>query len=153
MPDVRPAANRWPVFVFSAATETAPSGCFFMIVCSCDVTAARTWTSVGGSESLLSCGPYSVNVGTVLPDLAGGQPRPVASAVDAAGCAIRQIEFVTVRFTATHPSSGDLRLRLRSPAGLVSELADLVYHLSVLMVDADLDWSDVSAELARRSSS
>ncbi|MET0507108.1 MAG: S8 family serine peptidase [Burkholderiaceae bacterium] len=88
------------------------------------VTAARTWTSVGGSESLLSCGPYSANVGTALPDLAAGQPRPVASAIDAAGCAIRQIEFVTVRFTATHPSSGDLRLRLRSPAGLVSELAD-----------------------------
>ena len=34
---------------------------------------------------------------------------------------------------------------------LVSELADLVYHLSVLMVDADLDWKDVGRELERRA--
>jgi proprotein convertase subtilisin/kexin type 2 len=88
------------------------------------VAAARTWTSVGGSESMLGCGPYAVDVGRALPDPSGATTTPVTSAVDAAGCAIRQIEYITVKFTATHPSSGDLRLRLRSPTGLVSELAD-----------------------------
>lgn len=34
---------------------------------------------------------------------------------------------------------------------LVSEVADLLFHLSVLLVDAGLDWSDVGAELARRA--
>ena len=33
---------------------------------------------------------------------------------------------------------------------LVSELADLVFHLSVLMVDEGIDWRDVYDELARR---
>jgi len=34
---------------------------------------------------------------------------------------------------------------------LVSEIADLVYHLSVLMVDEEMDWRDVYNELERRS--
>ena len=34
---------------------------------------------------------------------------------------------------------------------LVSEVADLLYHLSVLLVDAELDWRDVHGELLRRS--
>ena len=33
---------------------------------------------------------------------------------------------------------------------LVSELADLVYHLSALMVNEAVSWQDVEAELARR---
>ena len=33
---------------------------------------------------------------------------------------------------------------------IVSELADLVFHLSVLMVDAGLEWRDVESELERR---
>jgi phosphoribosyl-ATP pyrophosphohydrolase/phosphoribosyl-AMP cyclohydrolase len=33
---------------------------------------------------------------------------------------------------------------------LVSELADLVYHLSVLMVDAGVGWEEVGEELGRR---
>jgi phosphoribosyl-ATP pyrophosphohydrolase/phosphoribosyl-AMP cyclohydrolase len=34
---------------------------------------------------------------------------------------------------------------------LVSEIADLVYHLSVLMVDEGMEWRDVYDELERRS--
>jgi phosphoribosyl-ATP pyrophosphohydrolase/phosphoribosyl-AMP cyclohydrolase len=34
---------------------------------------------------------------------------------------------------------------------LISELADLVFHLSVLMVDEGIGWDDVTAELGRRS--
>ena len=33
---------------------------------------------------------------------------------------------------------------------LVSEIADLVYHLSVLMVDGGIAWNDVYAELEKR---
>lgn len=41
-------------------------------------------------------------------------------------------------------AKGEVRERL------VSELADLVYHLSVLMVHEGIGWQDVEAELARR---
>ncbi len=34
---------------------------------------------------------------------------------------------------------------------LVSEVADLVFHLSVLLTDADVTWSEVKAELSRRA--
>jgi phosphoribosyl-ATP pyrophosphohydrolase/phosphoribosyl-AMP cyclohydrolase len=37
-------------------------------------------------------------------------------------------------------------------ARIVSEVADLVYHLSVLLVDAGLGWEEVEAELSRRES-
>lgn len=40
---------------------------------------------------------------------------------------------------------GDSRERL------VSEVADLVYHLSVLLVDAGVGWEDVEGELGRRA--
>lgn len=33
---------------------------------------------------------------------------------------------------------------------VVSEVADLVYHLAVLLVDQAIDWADVAAELQRR---
>jgi len=33
---------------------------------------------------------------------------------------------------------------------IVSEVADLVFHLSVLMADEGLDWRDIEAELKRR---
>jgi phosphoribosyl-ATP pyrophosphohydrolase/phosphoribosyl-AMP cyclohydrolase len=34
---------------------------------------------------------------------------------------------------------------------IVSELADLVFHLSVLMVDAAIDWTEIEAELEKRA--
>jgi phosphoribosyl-ATP pyrophosphohydrolase/phosphoribosyl-AMP cyclohydrolase len=34
---------------------------------------------------------------------------------------------------------------------IVSELADLVFHLSVLMVDAGIEWGDVNEELEKRA--
>ncbi len=99
------------------------------------VQAARTWTSVGGRESLLQCGPYARTVGSPLPDPVasggGSTPEPVSSTITVPDCAIGKIEFVEVRFTAkdnsqtaSHPSTGDLRIRLQSPQNLVSELSD-----------------------------
>lgn len=37
------------------------------------------------------------------------------------------------------------------PESVVCEIADLVYHLSVLLIERRLDWSVVGAELKRRS--
>jgi phosphoribosyl-AMP cyclohydrolase / phosphoribosyl-ATP pyrophosphohydrolase len=34
---------------------------------------------------------------------------------------------------------------------IVSEIADLVFHLSVLMVDVGIDWTDVDRELEKRA--
>ena len=39
---------------------------------------------------------------------------------------------------------------LESSERLVSEVADLIYHLSVMLVQRNLGWSDVDAELHRR---
>lgn len=39
---------------------------------------------------------------------------------------------------------------LAEPEKLASEAADLVFHLLVLLADADLGWDDVRAELTRR---
>jgi kexin len=86
------------------------------------VEAAAGWRSDGGTQ--LSCGPYPRTPNRALVDpLNGVTVQPVADAVVVAGCAISQIEWVEVRFTAPHAYSGDLRVRLASPNGLVSQLA------------------------------
>ena len=36
-------------------------------------------------------------------------------------------------------------------ARMISEITDLVFHVSVLMVDEGIDWSDIEAELAGRA--
>ncbi len=92
------------------------------------VAAAKTWTSVGGRAALLQCGPFSQPVNLPLLDPVPATPtpvlQPVPNTIAVPSCGIGKIEFVEVRFTATHSSSGDLRIRLTSPQGLVSELSD-----------------------------
>jgi proprotein convertase subtilisin/kexin type 2 len=88
------------------------------------VAAARTWTSVGGASSLKSCGPYGRTPNTALPDASGGSVAVRSDSVAVgADCAITRIEYVEIAFTASHAYAGDLRVRLVSPNGLVSELA------------------------------
>jgi subtilisin-like proprotein convertase family protein len=90
------------------------------------VQAARSWKTVGGSSSLLKCGPYAETVSAAVPDPAGAgvTPVPVTSPINVPACAIGKIEFVEVRFTGSHALTGEWQIRLRSPHGLVSELAD-----------------------------
>jgi len=38
----------------------------------------------------------------------------------------------------------------RGPERLTSEIADLIFHLSVLLVEEGLDWRDIEAELQKR---
>ncbi len=93
------------------------------------VASASTWQSVGGSSSLERCGPYARGPGAPFPIAIPDQPNVGAPAVreDAlaiADCPITRIEFVEVGFSASHVFSGDLRIELQSPNGLVSRLAD-----------------------------
>lgn len=91
------------------------------------VTTAAGWTSVGGSSTLLSCTLPERVVGAALPDPdRNGTLAPVTDSIDvtAAACGISQIEYVEVRFTATHTYSGDLRVRLTSPQQRTSRLAE-----------------------------
>ncbi len=87
------------------------------------VAAATSWTSVGGSESLKTCGPFVSNPNRPLPD-----PAPAITTIEdsitVTGCAISKIEFVEIRLTTDHTYNGDLRVNLSSPNGLISELAD-----------------------------
>jgi len=109
--DGRPAHN--PNYGFGAVDAEAA------------VALARNWTSVGGSESLLECSVGSGPVTIPIPDApASGAPTTVPSTLTVAGCPITRIEFVEIRFTASHGYAGDLRIDLVSPRGLVSRLAE-----------------------------
>jgi proprotein convertase subtilisin/kexin type 2 len=85
---------------------------------------ASNWSSVGGSDTMRSCGPYLRTPNIALPDASGARvtPREDTIAVPA-GCPISRIEYVEVSFTADHAYSGDLRIELTSPTGSTSELA------------------------------
>ena len=85
------------------------------------VRLAQGWTSVGGSESMISCGPYTRSASIPIPDDAS-QSR--TDTIEVANCEIGKIEFVEIGFSATHPYSGDLRVDLISPLNQVSRLAD-----------------------------
>ena len=92
------------------------------------VTLAQGWSSVGGGNGLTPCsiqrGPNTSSFPKTLPRK--NDPNPtgaISDAIDMSGCAITKIEFVEVRFTATHTYSGDLAISLRSPNGLESVLA------------------------------
>jgi len=85
------------------------------------VTLARNWTPIdGGSPTMKSC-TYPVSF--LVPKALDNTKPPATHSIDASSCAIRQIEFVEVNFSATHAYSGDLRVELISPNGLVSTLA------------------------------
>ena len=84
------------------------------------VAAARAWTPVGGTAALRTC-RFDRSPNRAIPDAPGAA---VTDAIDAGGCPITKIEWVEVRVTAPHQYSGDLRIRLTSPASRVSRLAE-----------------------------
>ena len=90
------------------------------------VELARSWTSVGGSDTLRSCVLPVRAPAIAIPDArADGSLQPVTDAVTVAGCGITALEWVELRMTADHPYPGDLRVRLSSPGGQVSRLAEV----------------------------
>lgn len=90
------------------------------------VKRAMSWISVGGSDSLRTCNAELRAPGLAIPDAPadGSAASPVVDTVSLAGCGITRIEFVEVRLTAPHTYSGDLAVRLVSPSGTTSVLAD-----------------------------
>ncbi|MDO4231222.1 MAG: S8 family serine peptidase [Lautropia sp.] len=114
------------------------------------VKMAQTWRSIGGSESLRSCGPYIISPpvdARTIPEVAPLSdeafaapfghielnlpvPGSLASKINIpANCDIRNIEHVDVRVRATQLSKagfngyGDLQISLTSPSGQTSTLA------------------------------
>ncbi|HMN82236.1 MAG TPA: S8 family serine peptidase [Burkholderiaceae bacterium] len=88
------------------------------------VQAAKSFTSVGGYGQVVNCGWYRQPVGQPLPDFTT-TASPVTSAIlVGTDCPITKIEFIEIGLEVTHAYSGDLRIRLTSPNGLVSELAN-----------------------------
>ncbi|RPH67258.1 MAG: serine protease [Burkholderiales bacterium] len=99
------------------------------------VLLARSWPSVGGSATLESCS-YQRGPGAPFPlAVTDNDSNGRLDEVDASACPINRIEFIEVDFTAVHPFSGDLRVELTSPSGLVSLLAN------ERLCDADADGS------------
>jgi proprotein convertase subtilisin/kexin type 2 len=93
------------------------------------VEASLTWQSVGTSASLEKCGPYTRGPGApfpiAIPDSPNtGSPLIREDPIAVSNCPINRIEFIQVGFSSNHPFSGDLRIELQSPNGLVSRLAD-----------------------------
>ena len=89
------------------------------------VARAQNWTSVGNAASLKSCGTFTSSPNRAIPDAAvNGVVTPIADAIPVNNCSITKIEFIDVFFTSSHAYPADLRLRLQSPSGTTSELAD-----------------------------
>jgi proprotein convertase subtilisin/kexin type 2 len=88
------------------------------------VQLSKSWASVGGSSSLISCNAITRTVDALLAE-APTVGREVIDTVtiDATNCNLKHIEFIEVKFTADHAYSGDLRITLESPNGLQSILA------------------------------
>lgn len=99
------------------------------------IARAATWNSVGNSSTLQSCGPFNRTVSLPVRDAGGTNSQNAtpgalvedSQTIGAANCGITRIEFIEVKFGASHSSAdapGDLRIRLVSPNGLVSVLAN-----------------------------
>ena len=111
------------------------------------VAQARTWQSVGGSQTMKQCGPYNVTANTGIPEvnpvtdsqLANPFQNPaslnqpvtdgITSSVSPSTCTLNHIEHIDVTVTATnaagtgdHPNPGDLQMTLTSPSGQTSTL-------------------------------
>lgn len=112
------------------------------------VALARTWQSVGNSDTVKQCGPYQVNVGAPIPegslvDFDTGFQSTMYSTLDLnqpvtggvrsavtipADCDIRHIEHVDVKVATgdangTTSRPGELHITLTSPSNQTSTLA------------------------------
>ncbi|MEO7932034.1 MAG: S8 family peptidase [Chthoniobacterales bacterium] len=77
------------------------------------VRLAANWTNLGPQTEQ----SQSNSIPQSIPDGSGSVTRPFVFTTE------QRVEHVTVKLDITHPSRGQLRIRLTSPAGTVSELA------------------------------
>ena len=107
-----------------------PRYAFGVVNAEAAVALAKSWVSLGTSATLRSCQPLGADprvVGLALPDATSGgvlSPRTATVTVDGSACPIDKIEYVEVQFAANHQYSGDLKVELISPNGLISVLAN-----------------------------
>jgi proprotein convertase subtilisin/kexin type 2 len=97
------------------------------------VDLAKNWSSIGGSSTQKSCGPYNRTPNVPLADARFADPNNLSSQiidgapgidrVDISDCQITKIEFVEVVFSASHSYPGDLEVWLRGPNDRVSALS------------------------------
>lgn len=89
------------------------------------VKLARTWATIDGGSAVMKSCPFSRSLMQTIPDKELDKaPTPVTDTIDARSCGITHIEFVEIRFRASHSYAGDLRIELISPGNLVSLLAN-----------------------------
>jgi kexin len=101
------------------------------------VERAKRWISVGDSATLRTCEIPERVPELAIPDRpAFGEPIEISDTVSVTGCGITRIELVELTTTIAHGFSGDLRIRLSSPAGHVSELANARFCVDRTGTDA-----------------
>ena len=87
------------------------------------VTLAGTWTSVGGSTTLLTSAETNESPNVAIPDNNTTGITRTLTVASGAGVGISKIEFVEVRVNSNHTYVGDLDITLTSPTGKESVLA------------------------------
>jgi subtilisin family serine protease len=90
---------------------------FGRVNASAAVNRARGFNSLGAEKS---CSSGSLPGGALLPD---DTTTPQTLTWNGGSCALDVVEHVSIRVLSNHSYSGDLRISLRSPSGLVSELS------------------------------
>ncbi len=117
-----------PRWTGTGIAQYSPRYGFGVVDANAAVIAAQSWVSVGNASTLKSCGDFSSSPNVAIPDApASGAPIPISNIINvsASACAITKIEHVDVWFTSLdHAYTGDIRLRLISPSGAVSDLVD-----------------------------
>ncbi len=91
------------------------------------VSKAATWSSVGGSDRLITCDWLNGSTNLTIPDASpagSGLALDDTLTVTSRACPVTQIEFVEVRLTTRHAYTGDLNVTLSSPLNRTSVLAE-----------------------------
>lgn len=110
------------------------------------VRTARGWTSVGGSGSLKRCEYARGNGAAPFPLAIADVGATLSDSVTVgAECAIAQLEFVEVAFSAVHGYSGDLRIELLRPGSPDTVLAHERLCGTTAAADGVLDCGDYQA--------
>ncbi len=118
-----PGDNGWKANAANPPLLVHPRYGFGVVDAEAATARARSWQSVGNSQSLRSCS-YVRNPGLALRDQAPAVADTIAVGTDT--CTITRIEFVEIGFSATHSYSGDLQIELQrndlgSPAARLAD--------------------------------
>lgn len=97
---------------------------FGLVDASAAVNLAKNWSSVGGSTSMLTSANFSTSPSSTIPDNNSTGISSTITVSSGAGVGMSKIEFVEINLSSNHSYVGDLDIRLTSPAGTTSILAE-----------------------------